>query len=222
MPLLQFFPRSLVTLLCLSLGLAATEAQAGSVSHTGTFPLSPYLNSGSYAFPAASFPKFDLAGHCLNSVCVRLDGGIAGLIGFENYENFPKVVTVYFTGTITLQRPDLTPLLTVQPATSTTDSVTSFDNVLDYGGTSGRTYPNVSATNSDSLCLTNSADLALFSGTGTISLPGVATDLSSQTGANSWSIGVKAYATITVTYNYTECSVPVAATNWSRIKGLYR
>jgi hypothetical protein len=222
MPLLKLSTRKIIALLCLSPGFLATGALAGSATHTATFPLSPYLNSGTAVFPAASLPKFDLADQCLESVCLRLDGGVAGEIAFENYENFPKRVNVAFTGTITLQRPDLTPLITVQPATSTSDSVTAFDSVLDYGGTSGLTHQGVGATASDSLCVKDSNDLALFSGAGTISLPGFATDLSSQVGANSWSIGLKAYATITVTYVYADCSVPVEPTTWSGIKTLYR
>ena len=155
-------------------------AEAATVSHTGTYALSPYLNGGSFTFPAASFPKFDLAGQCLTAVCVRVDGGAAGLVAFENYQSFPVTVNVSFIGQITLQRPDLSTLVVVQPSTTITDNLPIYDNVLDYGGTSGRTYPNVSATQSDSLCVTNNSDLTLFSGAGTISLPAFATDLSSQ------------------------------------------
>ena len=222
MSLLKRSTRCIVALLCLSLGLLATEARAASVSHTGTFALSPYLNGGTYNFPAASFPKFDLAGQCLTSVCVRVDGGLYGEIAFENYQLFPVTVNVSFTGTITLKRPDTTPVITVQPATSTSDNLPSFDGVLDYGGASGRTYTGVNPTRSDSLCLTSNADLALFSGAGTISLPASATDLSSQSGASSWSIGPKAYATVTVTYNYRDCAVPADVTTWGRIKSDYR
>lgn len=219
--------RNLTTLLCLAialpgLSLTVTPARAASVTHTATFPLSPYLNGGSYAFPPAAIPRFDLAGNCLTSVCFQLDGGISGLIAFENYQNYPVRVNVFFTGSITLQRPNLTTLLTVQPATSTSDSMPIFDNVLDYGGTSGLTYPNVGATDSGTLCLTNNADLALFTGPGTINLPGFATDLSYQSGASSWSIGVRASATIRVTYNYNDCPVPAQPTTWTGIKSLYR
>lgn len=222
MSLLTRSTRSVVVLLSIAAGLAATGAQAATVSYQATFPLSPYLNSGTYVFPGATLPKFNLAGQCLSSVCVRLDGGLAGSIAFENYDNFPKTVNVTFTGKITLQRPDLSTLIIVQPVTGTTDNMPAFDGVLDYGGTSGKTYPNVGATQSDSTCTNSMTDLALFAGPGTITLPGFATDLSSQVGANSWSISVKAYATITVTYHYTECALPADRTTWGRLKGSYR
>lgn len=203
--------------------LAAAPAGAASVSHTATFPLSPYLFGGSsHAFPAAVVPQFDLEGQCLTSVCVKLDGGISGLIAFENYQNYPVVVNASIGATITLMRPNLTTLVTVQPTAGVTDSLPVFDTVLDYGGTSGRTYNGVGATGSDSLCVSTNADLALFTGAGTVSLPGSALDLSTQTGASSWSLGEQAYATITVTYNYAACPVPARQTTWSGIKSLYR
>jgi len=80
----------------------------------------------------------------------------------------------------------------------------------------------VNVTEADSLCLSSPADLALFTGVGTIALPASATDLASQTGASGWSIGVQAYATVKVTYNYQECTVPVERLTWGRVKGIYR
>jgi len=220
--LLNRSTRNILASLGLSVCLGAATASAASVSHQAAFPISPYLNSGSFTFPAASFPKFNLSDQCLNSVCVRLDGGLNGLVGFENYQNFPVTVTVSYTGSITLQRPNLTTLISVQPATTITDNLPVYDNVLDYSGLSGRTYPSVSAAQSDSLCLTNAADLALFSGAGSISLPGFTTDLASQSGASSWSLGVRGFATITVTYNYSDCPTPAARSTWGRIKSTYR
>lgn len=218
-------PRALIglSLGLLMAALPLAPARAASVTHTATFPISPYLYGGSsHTFPGAVVPKFDLAGQCLTSVCLKLDGAITGLIAFENYQNYPVVVNASIGATITLQRPNLTTIVAVQPIASTTDSLPIYDNVLDYGGTSGRTYNNVGAADSDSLCVSTNADLALFTGAGTISLPGFATDVAFQTGASSWSLGERAYATITVTYNYSACPVPARQATWSGIKGLYR
>ena len=90
MSLLSRFTRGAVALLAVSLGLASTEARAASVSYQATYALSPYLNGGTLALPAASLPKFDLAGQCLQSVCVRIDGGTDGLVAFENSQPFPS------------------------------------------------------------------------------------------------------------------------------------
>ncbi len=222
MPLLKRCNRGLVALLALSLGLLASEARAASVSYFGTYPLTQYLNGGTRNFPAFSFPKFDVHGQCLTSVCVTVDGGLAGFISFENFQPTPATVNVTYTGTITLKRPDNSTILAVQPLTTTTDNVTAYDGGADYGGTSGKTYPNVNATEADSLCLSSNADLALFTGAGTIALPASALDQASQTGASGWSIGVQAYATVKLTYNYQDCTTPAEPKSWGRIKSNYR
>ncbi|HEX7879774.1 MAG TPA: choice-of-anchor E domain-containing protein, partial [Candidatus Eisenbacteria bacterium] len=115
---------------------------------------------------------------------------------------------------------DLSTLVTVVPTVTTVDTLPVFDNNLDYGGPSGRSYFNLPGAAADSVCLSGAGDLALFAGAGTISLPGNAVDGSFQTGASSWSIGPRPYATITVTYNYRDCSVPVTPSTWSGIKRL--
>ncbi len=221
-PLLNRSTRDAILQLVLSLSVAAAPATAATVSHQATFPLSPYLNSGSHTYAPLSIPKFNTAGECLTSVCVRVDAGLNGSVGFENYQAYPVVVTVQYTGSVTLQRPDLSTILTVQPATTINDNLPVFDNVLDYGGLSGRTYPSVGATQSDSLCITTGPDLALFSGAGNITLPGYGTDLASQIGASSWSIGVRTYATVTVRYTSTPCATPNRRSTWGRVRTLYR
>lgn len=221
-PLLNRSTRDAILQLVLSLSVAAAPATAATVSHQATFPLSPYLNSGSHTYAPLSIPKFNTAGECLTSVCVRVDAGLNGSVGFENYQAYPVVVTVQYTGSVTLQRPDLSTILTVQPATTINDNLPVFDNVLDYGGLSGRTYPTVGATLSDSLCITTGPDLALFSGAGNITLPGYGTDLASQIGASSWSIGVRTYATVTVRYTSTPCATPNRRSTWGRVRTLYR
>ena len=219
---LRPFIASLTAALFLSPGLFPADAQAGSVTYASPYPLSPYLASAPYAFGVTAFPKFDVPDVCLVSVCVKLDGLVTGSVSFENYDNFPKTVTSTFTAKIELKRPDLTPLVAVQPAVLNSDPVTAFDGVLDYAGTSGLTHADLLASVADSLCLTGAADLALFSGPGTISLPCTATNLSTQSGANSWSFAIKAAASALITYTYTDCIVPVRPASWGRLKSLYR
>ena len=219
---LRSFATSLTAALFLSLGTFAAPAQAGSVTYASPYPLSPYLGSSPYAFVATDFPRFDVPGVCLISVCVKLDGLVTGSVSFENYDNFPKTVTTTFTAKIELKRPDLTPLVSVQPAVSTSDPVPAFDGVVDYAGTSGLTHSGLLASVADSLCMTDAANLALFSGPGTISLPCTATNLSTQSGANSWSFAIKAAAVATITYTYAECAVPARPATWGHLKSLYR
>ena len=66
---------------------------------------------------------------------------------------------------IELQRPGGTLIVTAIPLFHTVDSVSAYDGVLDYGGTSGKTYANVSADKTESWTSPPPAsDLVLFTG----------------------------------------------------------
>jgi hypothetical protein len=219
-------PKRLVVVLgvalMLPMGALVPDAQAGSASYAAITPVSPYLDAGAYSFPPLTFPKFDLAGQCLTEVCVRLDGSVAGFVGLENSEAFPKTLTTNFTAQIQLLRPSFAPLVTVQPAVPTSDPVTAFDGSVDYAGTSGFMKSGLAAVAADSLCLTGSSDLALFSGAGSISLPCTATSLCTQTGANSWTFGIQAVAAGKITYTFVDCATPAPPSTWGSLKSLYR
>jgi hypothetical protein len=192
------------------------------VTYSGTSSLSPYLGASPYTFPAVNLPKFDDPGQCLTAVCVRLEGQTAGFTGIENFMNFPKVVTVIWGAKFDLYRPSLSPLLAVTPTTTNSYSLTAYDGIADYAGTSGITHTGLAASAADSLCLSLPADLALFAGPGTISLPCTAANISTHDGANSWSFGVLAAAIINVTYTYTPCATPAKPMTWGRLKTVYR
>ena len=211
----------LTAVACLSLGGLVADTQAATVTYSATTSLSPYLNAP-YTFPSAPLPKFDVPGGCLSSVCLRLEGQAFGFISIENFEAFPKLVTVTWGGQFNLLRPSLTSLLSTTATLTKPYSLTSFDGGVDYAGTSGVTESGLAAAGADSVCTSSAADLALFSGPGTISLPCVATNISTHNGANSWSFGVLALAKVDVTYTYSICSTPVKPTTWGRVKNMYR
>lgn len=213
---------TLATVLCVSLGSLAGGAHAATVVHTGTTVLSPYLGASPYTFPAVNLPKFDLPGHCLSSVCIRFEGQTIGFASVENFENFPKVVNITWSAQFSLLRPSLVPLLGVTPTQLFSDPLTAFDGGVDYAGTSGITHSGAAATATDNLCLTTPADLALFTGAGTISLPVTAVNTSSHTGANSWSFGVQGAAITEITYTYSECATPARPVTWGQLKTTYR
>ena len=221
MPLSRVLFSALTLVACLPLSGLVADSQAATVTYSATTSLSPYLNSP-YTFPSAPLPKFDIPGQCLSSVCVRLEGQAFGFVSIENFEAFPKVVTVRWGGQFDLLRPSLTTLLSTTATLLRPYSLTSFDGVVDYAGTSGVTDAGLTATGADSTCTSDAADLALFTGAGTISLPCIASNISTHNGANSWSFGVQALARINVTYTYVSCITPVRPTTWGRLKSIYR
>lgn len=212
----------LAVAVCLSLSIAGAGARAASITHSGTYGPSPYLGMSTYTFPVQSVPQFDLPGQCLTSVCVQATAHGAGFLSYENLQPFPTTVTGYYQVQVTVRRPDLSPVMVLQPSQSFLDPLTSFDGVADYAGFSGVTHSGLDVSAGNTVCLASALDLALFTGAGTVSLPCTAFDMSFQNGANSWSIGMQAYVSYSVTYNYMECGVPAEPTAWGNVKSMYR
>jgi hypothetical protein len=224
MSLRNALPLCLAAALAVSLTPFAPGARAASVTYSQTLGVSPYLNASPYTYPSAvsSFPKFDAAGQCLTSVCLRLDATASGYVGLENGSASPIIVPGALAALVTVTRPDLTPLIPLQPSTPFSAGLQAFDGTVDYAGVSGVTLYGLSANLVGTLCLTSAADLALFSGPGTISLPCLAANVSTQSGANSWTFAVQSSVALDVTYNFTDCAVPLEAGTWGSIKSLYR
>jgi hypothetical protein len=224
MSLRKALPICLAALLALSPAPFATGARAASVTYSQSLGVSPYLSASPYTYPSAvsSFPKFDTAGQCLTSVCLRLDVTASGYVGLENGSASPIIVPGALAALITVTRPDLTPLIPLQPSIPFSAGLQAFDGTVDYAGTSGVTLNGLVANLVGTLCLTSPADLTLFSGPGTISLPCLAANVSTQAGANSWTFAVQSSVVLDVTYNFSDCAVPLEAGTWGNIKGLYR
>lgn len=201
----------------LTLGAAAGWAQ--TVSHSASLPLASTNWTSSM-----SFPKFDMQLGCLDSVCFSLNGHVQGQARFESLDGSPATVTMDLASTLTLQRPNGTALVVTIPLAVTTDNVTAYDGVTDFGGTSGRTYSALSADKVEGSCTSESADRALFAGTGNIVLPVVATGSSAGNGAGNLILqfSTDASAGAQVTYYYSVCSVPARQGTWGAIKSLYR
>lgn len=218
----QVKPRSfLLSGICVAatLILGAAVGSAGTVSHSASLPLS----STNWA-SSMSFPKFDSQLGCLDSICVSLDGHVEGLAKFESLDAAPATVTMNLQATLTLQRPDATTMVVTIPVAQTVDNVTAFDAVIDFGGTSGKTYADLSGDKTEGRCTSTAADLALFTGAGNIALPCLATGSSNGGGAGNLMLqfNTSASAGAQVTYYYSACQVPALRGTWGAIKSLYR
>ena len=200
------------------LTLVPSTACADSVS----YPASIGLSSTNWT-DSITIPRFDLTDCYLDSVCFSLDGHVEGTAKFESEDASPTTVTMNLQATITLERPDNTPLVTVIPLAQTSDDVTAYDGLLDFGGTSGKTYPDLSGDKTESTCTIVPADLALFTGTGDITLPAEALGSSNGSGAgNLWlQFSTSASVEATVTYYYT-CESATEGSSWGCIKALYQ
>ncbi len=149
-------------------------------------------------------PKFDPSLGQLQRVIFTLSANVEGSAAFESLDAAPATVTMSLQAMVTLFRPDNTTLNVVIPTANTSDGATAFDGTMDFGGTSGKTYANLSAMDDNQTDTTAAADLALFTGAGTITLPVTAMGTSSGTGAGNLLLQflTQAGAEVEVCYEY--------------------
>lgn len=154
---------------------------------------------------SVSVPKFDPMLGTLNKVTLKLAGHVEGMAQFESLDADPATIDMQLAAQIVLQRPDMSMLVVTLPLIMTTDNVLAFDGVIDFGGTSGKSYPMLSADDMNTVMTMSAMDLALFTGPGNIMLPVVATGASTGSGAGNLLLqfATSASANVMVTYDYT-------------------
>lgn len=169
-------------------------------------------------------PRFDPRLGTLRSVTLRLNTQVRGSTRFENLNTSPLTLTQTLCVLFELRRPNFSVLLQGLPLSQVMESVTSFDGRRDFGGASGRTRTNVTATALTELTLNNPNDLLLFTGIGAVGLPLLARPKSGGIGSGDYvqSFSSRSRADLTVVYSYESAPVAVEATSWSAIKSLYR
>ena len=188
------------TFLCGTLLLLCSTASAATVTY-GPASFGPATTNWSSSL---SLPKWDPAlfpGQTLTGVSFTLNGSVSGSAKFESLDASPATVNMNLQATITLTDPSANVLATVIPVASTTDSVTAFDGSVDFGGTSGVSYPGLSGSNSAS---GSGVNFPLFTGAGSILLPISASGTSSGSGAGNLitQFATSAGADASVTYTF--------------------
>lgn len=140
----------------------------------------------------------------LLQVDITLDGIVNGNARFESEDASPTAVTMNLQALLTLKDPLNNTLVTTLPVVSSVDNAAASDGVFDFGGASGKTYTNVTGTNSTSVTLTAPGSLAPFTGLGTItaSLFAAGTSVGSGGGNLTTSFNTRAAGSMSVTYTY--------------------
>ncbi|MBL8763056.1 MAG: choice-of-anchor E domain-containing protein [Phycisphaerae bacterium] len=166
--------------LALGAGLsAAVGAQAEVVTYTADF--GPARTNWTEVM---TLPKWDGSLGTLQGVTLTLGGSVAGSARFESTDAGPATIDMTLSAELAMKRPDNTSLVVALPLVNTTDNVTAFDGTIDFGGDSGRTHDNLSASDTQSLTvLPADADFALFLGAGNLSLDIKATGASVGSGS---------------------------------------
>ncbi len=161
-------------------------------------------------------PQFDPADGILQSVEVKFDATVAGEAKYESLDAAPTTITIELKAEVELQRPDTSVLSLLAPLVTQVDSADAFDGAIDFDGPSGGTFTGLTATLNDTQVFTSPADLALFTGTGTLDFPVSATGRSTASGAGNLILNFRtdAGAKLTVTYTFVAPSIDIEkATN---------
>jgi len=202
-----------------------TSALVGALILAGAMTLSSNVNAAVISQSDAiamsntnwsntlSFNQFDSSLGTLDSVSFEITGVVAGDARYESMDSAPSTVTLSLEAMLELARPSGAPLVVVFPVVSVVATPGPFDTVIDWSGTSGGAYIGLTATLSNSASTTSAADLALFTGAGTIDLGVSASAQSMGTGSGNlvtW-FTTDASADVTVIYNYSTVPVPAAA-----------
>lgn len=182
-------------------------ATAAIVTYSDSIPFTATDWSSS-----VSIPQFNPALGTLDSITMTLTSRVRGSIRLESQDAAPALVNTALAADVELLRPDHSMFASGVPTVSNSDFLTAYDGVLDFAGTSGRSYLNLNQSDSDTLVILGSdLDAALFSGVGNVVLPVSAVGQSTADGAGNLLLifNTQAAADVTVEYNYT---VPEPAT----------
>ena len=164
---------------------------------------------------ALSVSRFDPTLGTLTSIDVAMTGRIEGTARFENLDAAPARITADLSARITLSGPNAASLVTVLPTLTFVSDVAANDGSIDFGGAAGRTFAGVRQSQADSLRGDSAAaDLALFTGTGSIGLEVRTVGASSATGAGNLATSFQtlAEADLTVTYHFDAAPLPTTLT----------
>lgn len=197
--------------------LAAATTLAGIVATSGVANAASLSYDSSTNYDVTniidaplSVQQFNSSLGTLKGVTIGFAGDILGNAEFENRSQTPTPVTVTLASKLSLQLNNQS-LFMLNPNKSYEYQVAQYDGKTDFGGTSGNTVSDLTATQSDTQSFTNTQFLQSFIGNGNIDFLFSALSNSVVTGSGNMRSGVEtlAKAGIKVTYDYDEFkSVP--------------
>jgi hypothetical protein len=187
-------------------GIAAT-ASAATITHTGSIGTTT-TNWNTPVF----LPLFDPALGTLTNVAWTLNGNVAGTARFESLDAGATTVSLDLAATLTLFAPDSSVLEVTIPTVNTSVSASAFDGLVDFGGTSGGTFTNLSGTATSSNNSSVPSFLALFTGVGLTSISVTGSGSSSGTGGGNLitQFATSAGSSFEIIYTYDPIPTPSA------------
>lgn len=214
------FKKSLVVAATL-LAMASGAANAATISQT----VEGDRSATNFTDQVLTFDKFDTLGGTreLTGISFQLTGEIDGIAKVENLSaNSGAEITALVSALLSLTSINGDQLVTSLPEVYKEFSATAFDGAVDWMGTSGHTFNDVYASNSETNYIYDQAVLDLFTGAGSIDTYLSASAITQATGGGNVFSGFETFAdgSVTVSYAYQavtpdpelEVSVPVSST----------
>ena len=167
----QTRPLWLIPLVICSAGLFAAKSFADTVTVSTEIPTTGIAETGYAGFVEAQ--QFDQGSNfVLESVVIALTLDFVGTMAIENTDpDYATSFSLSLAWMAQLRRPEQTPLVDLEAARTRQGLLDPYDGNPDFGGFSGASF-DVERTGVNSSILTaDQADLALFNGDGTITLP---------------------------------------------------
>ncbi len=184
----------------LVIGIAVPGAWAASITFSNSIPVTDtdFISS-------VSVSQFNPALGTLTSVSLSLSDTETASINVENTSSTGRTIGVSMSDTISVTGPTASTSLSVNPTISTSDALTAFDGTQDLSGADSASHPGLTNTVSASTTTSAAADLALFTGVGSIVFPVNAAGSSTTTAPSNVATDLQNGdgVTVTVTYNFT-------------------
>lgn len=199
-----------------SKGVIVGTATTGSnglyqFTYDSTISTAPQTESFTHTFNTAStnlvqvgsLPQFNPALGTLTEIDISINGQITSDIRVENMDSSPAVITGTVAGDLNVTGPDFNQTFATTSQNQTFDA-SAYDGTLDFGGTSGKNFGNVTVPGSSAFTMTSAGELAAYSGTGNVTIDEEPVANSSATGGGNLDVQIASNgsATITVTYHY--------------------
>ena len=148
-------------------------------------------------------PQFDPSFGTLTGIVIGLGGTVVSQIGVENQDAGPATVVYTSSADLLLATPADASFFTVSPSLAGTFSAAGYDGTLDFSGTSGATFHDVTAVANGTKAVP-SAQFLDFTGVGSVTLPTSAKGSSSAAGGGNLTTSIVTQASVgaTVTYTY--------------------
>lgn len=170
-----------------------------TVTHTANFPstVTDWTQN-------ASVPQFNPAAGQLRSVEIRASASITSAIKAESLDSEAATITATVAGTLTITAPNGREVAAAPTVNAGSFDAAPYDGETDFAGPSGHDFGSHTATDANTVTISDPSALAAYVGSGSVNFRGAVVATSRTTGSGNVMnvVNTVAAGEITVTYRY--------------------